>query len=131
MPVFPPALQYVRAVRAVKLERMFAKPFVGALSGHTDSVSCSAVSHKSLVSFVSGAADGEVKVWDLAAQRQLWSVAAHKGFVRGVSVTADGGSFLSCGDDGIVKLWPLDAAPDEDDGLIDCTSSWSAKDAFK
>jgi len=32
--------EYVRAANAVKLERVFAKPFLGALDGHGDSVTC-------------------------------------------------------------------------------------------
>ena len=31
--------EYQRALNATKLERVFAKPFVGALDGHTDGVS--------------------------------------------------------------------------------------------
>jgi WD repeat and SOF domain-containing protein 1 len=113
------------------MEKMFAKPFVAALSGHMDAVSCMATSPKSLVSFVSGAADGEVKIWDLASHREVWSVAAHKGFVRGVSATPDGLSFVSCGDDGQAKLWPLCVAPDEDDGVVECLTNWVSKDALK
>ena len=33
---FEKAREYKRAVNAVKLDRHFAKPFVGALSGHFD-----------------------------------------------------------------------------------------------
>ena len=125
-------LQYARALTAVKMDRIFAKPFVGALSGHMDSVTCSAVSPKALTSFVSGSADGEVRVWDLASQRALWSVAAHRGHVRGLTVTADGGSFMSCGDDGAVKLWALTAAApttsdDGGDGVVDATSTWTSR----
>lgn len=32
--------EYVKALNATKLERVFAKPFVGSLSGHTDGVYC-------------------------------------------------------------------------------------------
>lgn len=32
--------EYVRALNATKLDRVFAKPFVNALSGHTDGVYC-------------------------------------------------------------------------------------------
>ncbi len=32
--------EYVRALNATKLDRVFAKPFVGSLSGHTDGVYC-------------------------------------------------------------------------------------------
>jgi WD repeat and SOF domain-containing protein 1 len=41
--------EYQRATNAVKLERVFAKPFLGALDGHGDSVSCM-VSHPSRLS---------------------------------------------------------------------------------
>ena len=32
--------EYTRALNAVKLERIFAKPFLGTLDGHTDAVRC-------------------------------------------------------------------------------------------
>ena len=36
---FERAREYTRAVRAVKMERMFAKPFLGAMDDHSDAVS--------------------------------------------------------------------------------------------
>ena len=106
---FEKAKELVRAVAAAKLERMFAKPFIGALSDHTDGVYCTATSPTSLVAFVSGSADGEAIVWDLAAQRKLWSVFAHAGFIRGLAVANDGASFFSCGDDRTIKQWRMAA----------------------
>lgn len=35
---FAQAREYTRALNAVKIERMFSKPFVGALEGHSDGV---------------------------------------------------------------------------------------------
>jgi WD repeat and SOF domain-containing protein 1 len=35
---FQEAREYVRAMNAVKLERVFAKPFVAGLDGHRDGV---------------------------------------------------------------------------------------------
>ncbi len=64
--------QYKRALNATKLEKMFAKPFLGALEGHRDGVYCSATSPASLVAFLSGAGDGEVRVWDLSTRLCLW-----------------------------------------------------------
>jgi WD repeat and SOF domain-containing protein 1 len=107
------AREYTRAVRAVKLERLFSKPFVGAMDDHADGVYCCATSPKSLVAFVSGAADGECIIWDLASQKKLWSVLAHSGFVRGLTVSNDGGHFFSCGDDRTLKQWRMVA----NDGL--------------
>lgn len=54
--------EYVRALNSVKLERVFAKPFVCNLDGHRDGVSCLA-KHPSRLSLVaSGAYDGEVYI---------------------------------------------------------------------
>ena len=44
----------MRALNAVKLERVFAKPFIGALSGHADGVWCTCTNPKSLVVFFRG-----------------------------------------------------------------------------
>ena len=106
---FEKAREFARALRAVKLDRIFAKPFVGAMDAHADGVTCGATSPSSLVAYVSGAADGELIVWDLASQRALWSARAHAGFVRGLAVATDGRRFLSCGDDRSVKLWTMAA----------------------
>lgn len=48
------AREYTRALTAVKLDKMFARPLVGALDGHGDGVFCSAASRKNLVQFISG-----------------------------------------------------------------------------
>lgn len=48
------AREYTRALTAVKLDKMFAKPLVGALDGHGDGVFCSAASKRNLVQFLSG-----------------------------------------------------------------------------
>lgn len=39
----------MRAVNAVKLDKIFAKPFIGSLTGHSDGVWCTCTSPKSLV----------------------------------------------------------------------------------
>lgn len=54
--------EYTRALNATKLDRVFAKPFVGALDGHTDGVNCLARHPKSLSVLLSGSCDGEVSV---------------------------------------------------------------------
>ena len=104
---FEKAREYSRALTAVKLERMFANPFMGALSEHSDGVYCSATSPTSLVAYLSGAGDGEVILWDLAAQRKVWSVFAHTGSVRGLVVSGDGESFFSCGNDRSIRRWRM------------------------
>ena len=46
--------EYVRARNAVKLDKMFAKPFVGALEGHADGVYAMTTSSTSLVGLITG-----------------------------------------------------------------------------
>lgn len=126
----PAPRQYTRALTAVKLDKMFAKPFIGALEGHTDSVWSMTPSRHSLVRvrvcaraavqpcapdgishpqvpFLTGSCDGEIRLWDLPHQRTLWSCYAHSGFVRGLTVSHDGAHFFSCGDDKTIKQFPL------------------------
>ena len=55
------AREYQRALNAAKLERVFAKPFLGSLSGHTDGVYCMAKHPCRLSCLVSGSCDGEVR----------------------------------------------------------------------
>lgn len=59
--------EYVRAVAAVKTQRMFAKPFVRALDGHRDSVYVMTRHPNKMTLFASGSADGEVRLWDVSS----------------------------------------------------------------
>lgn len=59
-----------------------------------------------------GACDGEIRLWDLSRRSCVWRAVGHRGFVRGLAVTPDGESFLSAGDDGMVKQWDLGVASD-------------------
>lgn len=86
---------------------MHARPFVRALEGHSDAVYSLGASPTSLVAMLSGAGDGEVRVWDTAHSKTMWSVYAHDGAVRGLSVGHDGTTFFSCGDDRTIKQYPL------------------------
>jgi WD repeat and SOF domain-containing protein 1 len=54
--------EYSQAMNAVKLEKVFAKPFIGDLEGHKDVVNCMC-KHPSMLSHIlSGAGDGEVRI---------------------------------------------------------------------
>jgi len=99
--------EYVRTRNAVKLDKMFAKPFVGAMEGHADGVYSMTTSPRSLVALISGSGDGEVRVWDLAQRRTVWSVRAHRGIVQGLTVSNDGRYFFSCGRDSVIKQFNL------------------------
>ena len=103
--------EYSRAVNAAKLNKIFAKPFLGSME-HNDGVTAMATNPKSLVSVLSGSADGEIRMWDLASKKQMWSAVAHSGFVRGISVSADGERAVTCSDDKTVKMWDVHAGQD-------------------
>lgn len=67
---FERAREYTRALNAAKTERVFAKPFVGALP-HDEAVYCIARSPTRLNCVLSGCGDGLVKLWDVPEQRYL------------------------------------------------------------
>lgn len=106
---FEAAREYTQALNATKLERVFAKPFVGSLDGHKDGVHCMTKHPKSLSTLLSGSCDGEIRVWDLASRQCRRSVVAHTGFVRGVCVNPDGHHFYSVGDDYTIKQWSMES----------------------
>lgn len=102
---FERAREYTRALNAVKLERMFAAPFVAQLGhGHVDGVYTMAKDPGSLERFASGSGDGVIKVWDLTSQDEVWQTRAHDNIVKGLCWTPDR-KILSCATDKTVKLW--------------------------
>ncbi|XP_051153568.1 DDB1- and CUL4-associated factor 13 [Leptopilina boulardi] len=109
--------EYTRALNSVKLERVFAKPFIGNLNGHKDSVSslCKHPIHLSIL--ISGAYDGEVRVWNLPTRECTRSFLAHDGIVRGITQTTTEDHFITIGDDKIIKTWNLENnSNNEDEG---------------
>ncbi|KAJ3048315.1 DDB1- and CUL4-associated factor 13 [Rhizophlyctis rosea] len=102
---FERAREYTRALNATKLERLFAKPFVGALSGHIDGVYCMSKHPTNLSTVLSGSADGEVRIWSLTSEETVWSARAHKGFVRGICSVPFSNRFFTVGEDKTVKMW--------------------------
>jgi len=57
---FARARERARALNAVKMDRMFAKPFVAALEGHVDAIESMAKQPDSLVNIASGSWSGGV-----------------------------------------------------------------------
>ncbi|CAG8793427.1 14535_t:CDS:2, partial [Racocetra fulgida] len=111
---FEKAREYTRALNAVKLERLFAKPFVNALSGHVDGVYCIAKHPLKLTTIISGSGDGELRIWNLSEQTTIWKVSGHKGIVKGVCCGPTKSNFYySCGTDKTVKIWNPDELNDE------------------
>ena len=101
--------EMVRAVNAAKLERMFAKPFSAALTGHADGISCMSRARTAVAPIFTGSYDGELRFWN-AAHRRCFAVArAHQeSAVRGVCVSVDDKVVYSCGGDRAVRSWAFD-----------------------
>ncbi|KAE9584675.1 hypothetical protein Lal_00023530 [Lupinus albus] len=108
------AVEYVRALNAVKLDKIFARPFIGALDGHIDAVSCMAKNPSQLKEIFSGSMDGDIRLWDLASRRTVCQFPGHQGAVRGLSVSTDGSTLVSCGIDSTIRLWNVHAATSVD-----------------
>lgn len=102
---FSRAREYTRALNAVKLERLFAKPFLYALPGHIDGVYSLAKHPTSISTIISGSGDGELRVWDVACKSTVWSTKAHEGFVRGIACVPFTQDFVTVGQDKTVKMW--------------------------
>ncbi|OXU21653.1 hypothetical protein TSAR_004143 [Trichomalopsis sarcophagae] len=111
---FEASREYTRALNAVKLDRVFAKPFIGNLEGHKDAVSCMCKHPKRLQILLSGAFDGEVRVWNLPQRTCERSFLAHDGNVRGIAFSPDAENIITVGDDKTIKTWKS-AKPDEDE----------------
>lgn len=62
---FARARERTRALNAVKMERMFAKPFVAALEGHIDAVEVLTRRPDSLTEVASGSWDGGAQLQTL------------------------------------------------------------------
>ncbi|EFQ98240.1 SOF1 [Nannizzia gypsea CBS 118893] len=113
---FERAREYTRALNAVKMERMFASPFISQLgNGHVDGVYSMAKDPISLERFASGSGDGVVKIWDLTTRDEIWHAQAHENIVKGMCWTSDR-KLLSCASDKTVKLFdpyntPAESAP--------------------
>jgi DDB1- and CUL4-associated factor 13 len=89
---------------------LFAKPFLGSLA-HDDGITCLARNPKRLNSLLSGSADGDIRLWDIPAQRCLRRLVGHTAAVKGVAITPDGQSCVSVSTDCTVKLWKVPFAP--------------------
>ncbi|XP_052895340.1 DDB1- and CUL4-associated factor 13 [Anopheles moucheti] len=112
---FQSSREYVRALNATKLERVFAKPFVGNLDGHRDGIAVMAKSYSKISLIASGAYDGEVKVWYVANKKCLTSINAHTGYCRGIAFCGDGSRIITIGDDKKIMTWSYDLDQQEDE----------------
>ena len=102
---FEKAREYKRTLNAVKLDKLFAKPFLFALDGHKDGIWSLETLQRSLRVVASGSCDGEMRVWNLAERKCVWTAKAHRGFVRGITSDGESERLFTCGDDSTIKIW--------------------------
>ncbi|KAL0479656.1 DDB1- and CUL4-associated factor [Acrasis kona] len=100
--------EYVRAINAAKMDDIHAKPFLDDLSGHMDTPQVIALHSKNMGYLLTGACDGEIKLWNVPSRRAVQSIKAHNSFVNGIVVDPEGEYFYSCGTDRYLKKWKLD-----------------------
>ncbi|KKA27114.1 hypothetical protein TD95_005198 [Thielaviopsis punctulata] len=123
---FAKAREYTRTLNAVKLERMFAAPFLGQLGeGHVEGVYAMKMDPNSLDRCASGSGDGIIKVWDITSRSNVWNAPAHDHIVKGLAWTADQ-KLLSCSADRSIKLWDPYNTPSESSPI----STWLSTNAF-
>eukprot|EP01100_Stratorugosa_tubuloviscum_P015566 TRINITY_DN902_c0_g1_i2.p1 TRINITY_DN902_c0_g1~~TRINITY_DN902_c0_g1_i2.p1 ORF type:complete len:452 (+),score=191.58 TRINITY_DN902_c0_g1_i2:86-1441(+) len=124
-----------RTIVGAKLERLFAKPFFGALSGHTDGVYSLARHPTDLKLVASGSGNGEIRVWDVSLQKQLWYIPrAHSSIIQSIALpdARHNNLMLTCSPDCTVKLWRLDLS--EEGGFEYSStpvSTWTSDEAFR
>ncbi|KAG2159296.1 WD40 repeat-like protein [Suillus bovinus] len=109
---FARARERNRALNAAKMDKLFAKPFVGALEGHIDAVEVLCKKPGSLSAVASGSWDGGVMLHNVSERKHIRRIqGAHKGKVSGLCFAQDD-RLLSCGVDSKIKIW--DASPQDD-----------------
>lgn len=115
-------VEFTRAVRAAKLDRMFAKPFVAAMSGHRETIQSIATDFTNLSTVATGAADGGLAIWDVMAKKARAVINAHRNSIDGVTISPDGVACFSASRDKTVKMWDLDI--DQSQGQIESVSEY-------
>ena len=76
------------------------------LRGHEDSVNCVCFYSNDILA--SGSVDGVLKIWSLNSRRAVSSIGAHAGSILSVNSSYSSSSVISCGRDGLAKMWDLD-----------------------
>ncbi|KAL0001997.1 hypothetical protein SO802_015778 [Lithocarpus litseifolius] len=110
------AVEYVRALNAAKLEKIFGRPFVGAME-HNEAISCMAKNPNHLKGIFAGSEDGDIRLWDITSRRTVRKFPGHRGAVRGLTASTDGSRLVSCGADCIIRRWTVPVEDSSEDSV--------------
>ena len=104
---FQASRELKRASIAAKLSKIFAKPFIGAMQGHSDYVCCIAKNCLNLNLLVSAGFDGEVLIWDVANRNVTERISAFEGRVKGIAVSLEKDLLEAAGDEHFIQLYQV------------------------
>jgi len=96
------------------MDKIFAKPFIGSLDGHSDSVQTMSKHPNKLSIIISGACNGQIKLWNLANRKCIQTINAHNSIVRNICVPTHGQYFFSVDDSQNIKQWSFDCLNNDD-----------------
>ena len=102
---FQKAREYVRALNAVKLDKVFSKPFLFSLNQPTDCIKVMAKNHKSLGEFASGGFDGQLIIWDLPSRRPIFNIKTPHKKIKGLTYSNNAEDIITCGDDNMIHFY--------------------------
>jgi len=102
---FQKAREYVRALNAVKLDKVFSKPFLFSLNQPTDCIKVMAKNHKSLGEFASGGFDGQLIIWDLPTRKPIFNIKTPHNMIKGLTYSNNAEDIITCGDDNMIHFY--------------------------
>lgn len=100
------AREYMRAIKAAKLSKIFAKPFLYSLSEHTEGIKTMSKNPKLLNQIVSGSFDGQIILWDLIKKEPIFNINSNQDLIKSIVYNKSGNMFLSIDNDKI-KIWNI------------------------
>ena len=102
---FQKAREYIRALNAVKLEKIFSKPFLYSLSQPTDCIKVMSKNTKNLGEFASGGFDGQLIIWELPKRKPIFNIKTSHNMIKGLSYSNNAEDILTCGDDNVINFF--------------------------
>ena len=102
---FQKAREYIRALNAVKLDKVFSKPFLFSLNQPTDCIRVMLKNHRNLGEFASGGFDGQLIIWDLPSRKPIFNIKTSHNMIKGLTYSNNGEDIITCGDDNIINFY--------------------------